>query len=261
MPAQALRCRNLDVAIGDLRLVSALNLDIEAGEFVCVLGCNGAGKSTLIQTLAGLRAPANGTIDLMDTPMHSQSRIQIARHVALLAQQHDDAFPATVLETVLLGRHPHLGFWEWESALDHSIATNALASLDLAEFAPRDIATLSGGERQRTALAAVLAQQTALYLLDEPLNNLDPHHQLSVLQLFKGLITQGQATMAILHDLNLVSRFADKALLLYGPRQNGEWLYGSLNDCMTSANLTRLYDTSIERFTHDGRTLFVASDI
>ena len=235
-----------------------MNLDIQAGEFVCVLGCNGAGKSTLIHTLAGLRDPANGTIDLMENPLHSLSRNRIARHVALLAQQQDDAFPATVLETVLLGRHPHLGFWEWESTADHRIATAALSSLDLSGLAQRDIATLSGGERQRVALATVLTQQPALYLLDEPLNNLDPHHQLTVLQLFKSFSTQGIATMAILHDLNLVSRFADKVLLLYGPQQDGQWLYGSLDDCMTPANLTRLYNTSIERFTHDGRTLFVA---
>lgn len=259
MTEPRLQCQNLDVAIADLKLVSALSLDVLPGEFVCVIGRNGAGKSTLMHTLAGLNPPTGGTIDLSGQSLPSLSRAEIARRTALLTQQQDDAFPATVLETVLLGRHPHLGFWEWESQQDLQIAKQALSSVGLSELGGRDIATLSGGERQRVALATVLAQQAGLYLLDEPLNNLDPNHQLIVLQVFKSLCTAGATTIAILHDLNLVSRFADKVLLLFGPEQDGQWLYGSQDECMTAENLTRLYDTSIERLSHAGRTLFVAA--
>jgi len=251
-----LQCRNLDVAIGDLLLVAKLNLDVHAGELVCIIGCNGAGKSTLMHTLAGLNDVA-GDLELMQTPLTSLSRIDVARNVALLAQQQEDAFPATVRETVLLGRHPHLGFWEWETAKDQQIAMESLSSLSLAGLAERDIGTLSGGERQRVALATVLTQQPSLYLLDEPLNNLDPKHQLSVIKRFRDLSTQGAATIAILHDLNLVSRFADRVLLLYGPKENGHWQFGTLDGCLTTENLTRLYQTPIQRFTYDSHTFFV----
>lgn len=254
-----LRSCNLNVAIADLPLVSDLNLEIRPGEFVCVIGRNGAGKSTLMHTLAGLRPTDNSAIDLQGQALDALPRAQVARRIALLAQHHEDAFPGTVMETVLLGRHPHLGFWDWESGHDEQVARDALASVELSALAQRDIATLSGGERQRVALATVLTQQAGLYLLDEPLNNLDPHHQLGVLRLFRSLCEQGATTIAILHDLNLVSRFADKVLLLFGPENEGEWMYGSLDDCMTSARLSRLYNTSIERFTRDGRILFVAA--
>ena len=257
MAEPSLHCRNLDVVIDELLLVSALNLDVNSGEFVCIIGCNGAGKSTLMHTLAGLR-DGTGDLSLMQTSLALLSRVEVARRVALLTQQQEDAFPATVHETVLLGRHPHLGFWEWETQTDQQIAARSLSSLGLSELAGRDIDTLSGGERQRVALATVLTQQTPVYLLDEPLNNLDPHHQLTVLKHFSELCSHGAATITILHDLNLVSRFADKVLLLYGPKENGDWEFGVPDECLTTDNLTRLYRTPFQRFTHEGRTLFVA---
>ncbi|MDH3588687.1 MAG: ABC transporter ATP-binding protein [Gammaproteobacteria bacterium] len=259
MTDPVLRCRNLDVVIGNLQLVSALDLDISAGEFVCVIGCNGAGKTTLMHTLAGVREKKLDAIELFGKPLNTLSRAKIARNVALLMQQHEDAFPGTVAESVLLGRHPHLGFLEWESTEDLQTAADALKSLDLSGLAERDISTLSGGERQRVAIATALAQQPALYLLDEPLNNLDPHHQLGVLQCFRRLCAKGATTVANLHDLNLVSRFADKVILLFGPAEGGQWLSGSVYECMTTDNLTRLYQIPIDCVTHNNHRLFVTT--
>ncbi len=259
MSTPRLSCKNLDVRIGELQLVSALDLDIRPGNFVAIVGCNGAGKTTLMHTLAGLRDDA-ASIELNGSPLAQQARTDIAREIALLTQQREDSFPGSVRETVLLGRHPHLGFFEWESQADEAIATESLAQLGLEAFSDRDIATLSGGERQRVAIAAALAQRARLYLLDEPLNNLDPHHQLGVLRVFSELAEQGAAVVAILHDLNLVARFANRVLLLYGPAANGEWLTGDTQTCMTGANLSRLYNVGIERIEHAGRPLFIAGD-
>ena len=260
MPDNAvLSCRNLDVAIGGLELVSALDLDIHAGELVCIIGCNGAGKTTLMHTLAGVREQPATTVELCGRPLQSLSRLDIARKTALLAQHHEDAFPTTARESVMLGRHPHLGFFEWESADDLRIADDALNDLDLIDLSGRDVSTLSGGERQRVAIAAALAQQPLLYLLDEPLNNLDPHHQLRVLHCFRKLCARGATTVAILHDLNLVSRFAGKVLLLFGPAAGGDWVYGRTDDCMTPENLTRLYGTPIDRISDGERAVFIAN--
>lgn len=252
---ELLGCRELDVAIGSIQLIAGLDLEVHPGELVCVIGCNGAGKTTLLHTLAGLRS-ATG-ITLLGQPLDSLSRRSVASKIALLTQQQEDAFPATAQQAVLLGRNPHLGFFEWESRDDIAIAADALQRVDMTGFGDRELHTLSGGERQRIALAATLAQQPLLYLLDEPLNNLDPQHQLGALRCFSQLCAQGKAVLASLHDLNLVAQFADRVVLLFGPQRNGAWMSGTVEECMTAQNLSDLYGTPIERVANANRSLFV----
>src|SRR5581483_8078472 len=150
-----------------------------------VLGRNGCGKTLTLHTLAGLRAAATGTVLLDGVPLEQHNRRSAARRLGLLAQDIEDGFASTSLETVLIGRHPHLAFWQWESAADVAIAHKALATVDMADFASRRTDTLSGGELRRVAVAALLAQAPDICLLDEPTNHLDPHHQLAVLGLFR----------------------------------------------------------------------------
>ncbi len=250
-----LACRGLDVAIGALRLVTALELTVTAGQLVCVLGCNGAGKTTLLHTLAGLRS-GHDNISLCNAPLAGLSRQAIARRLAVLLQRHDDAFPVSVAESVISGRHPHSGFLDWESDTDRAIAGQALADLDLTGLEQRETGTLSGGERQRVALAAVLAQQPAVCLLDEPLNNLDPRHQIAVMQRLRAECERGAGVVAVMHDVNLVARFADRVLLLHGPERGGEWEFGTVEDCMTAPALSRLYGITVRSHAVEGRNIF-----
>ena len=251
----ALACRDLDISIGALRLVTGLEMAAPPGQLVCVIGCNGAGKTTLLHTLAGLHA-GHDKIDLDDTPLAQQSRQAIARRLAVLLQRHDDAFPMTVMETVIGGRHPHSGFLDWESEADREIAGEVLDDLDLTGLGQRETGTLSGGERQRVALAAVLAQRPLVYLLDEPLNNLDPRHQLEVMRRLRIECERGASVLAVMHDLNLVARFADRVLLLHGPERDGKWAFGSVDECMTALALTRLYGVTVRRHVIEERTVF-----
>ena len=205
-------------------------------------------------TLAGLRPAAAGTVDIAGTPLASFDRSVLARTMSLLPQDTDDIFPANVLETVLIGRHPHIGRLQWESADDIAIARHALARLDLDGFEERDVATLSGGERRRLALAQVLTQQPEIFLLDEPTNHLDPQHQLDVMHLFRQQADAGATVIATLHDVNLATRYADSCLLLFG---DGRWQAGACDDILTASALQQLYATPVDVVMHRQRPYFI----
>src|SRR5210317_1332887 len=146
-------CSNIRVEVSGRTLVDALNFEVGRGELLAILGQNGSGKSLTLHTLAGLRPAANGQILLSGEDMSTTGRQAIARQLALLPQHVDDIFPATVLDTAMIGRHPHIGRFQWESPEDFEIGRSALAAVDLEEFARRDVLTLSGGERRRLAIA------------------------------------------------------------------------------------------------------------
>ena len=245
----------LAVTIGGKWVCSDLDLSIRRGECWAMLGRNGAGKTTLLHTLAGLRAPAAGTLELAGRTLSEWSGRQLARIRALLPQDDYDSFPATVLETALVGRHPHLSRWQWEMPRDHAIARAALASVDVAGAETRDVRTLSGGERRRVALAAMLAQQPELFLLDEPASHLDLAHQLALLDRLTGIARQEQkALLMVLHDVNLAARYCDHAILL----DHGTAVAGPGAELLTNERLTALYGVALRSFRDHGRNVFVA---
>lgn len=234
-----LTVQNLKVAIGGQRICDSLSLEIRSGERWALLGRNGIGKSTLLHTLAGLRPPHSGTIALQGDALATVTPQQLAQRRGLLFQQQEDHFPSTVLETALIGRHPHLKPWQWESQQDHDRALAALRAVQLEALAQRNITTLSGGERQRLAIATLLTQAPSLMLLDEPANHLDIHHQISLLDLLRAWSQQdGRALLMTLHDINLALRYCTHAILLPG---DGEVIQGRRDEVITAGNLERLY--------------------
>ena len=153
-------------------------------------------------------------------------RRELARHVGFLAQASEDPFPEiSRWETALVGRHPHIDFWQWESAIDIDVARRCLEAVDLAGFEQREVETLSGGERRRLAIAAVLTQAPLVYVLDEPVQQLDPLHQLEVLRLFRA---RADAGACVMHEparpRHRRAFYADESLLLFG---DGRWLKGA----------------------------------
>jgi iron complex transport system ATP-binding protein len=251
-----LSCSQLRVSVPGRVLVDDLDLTLSAGEFVAVLGQNGAGKSMTLLTLAGLRAAETGRVELLARDVFSSRRQDTARHLALLPQVIDDIFPATVFDTALIGRHPHIGRFEWESDRDRDIASQALAAMGLADLATRDILTLSGGERRRLAIAQILTQAPDVYLLDEPSNHLDPQHQLDALRVFRETADAGAGVIASLHDVNLAARFADRCLLLFG---DGRWVFGDSGQVLQAATLSELFGTHMEAVPWRTQQLFVAA--
>ena len=244
------------MSAGARRLVVGLSLEFAPGEFVAILGRNGTGKTLTLHTLLGLRRPQAGAVYLDGAAMAGMSRKAVALRLGLLAQDVEESFVTTVLEAVLVGRHPHLKLWQWETAADERIALEALTAVDLAGFAGRRTDTLSGGELRRVAVAALLAQEPSMFLLDEPSNHLDPAHQLEILGLFRELCTAGRTVIATLHDPTVAARFADRVLLLHG---DGRWAAGAAQELLTAERLSELYLSPMLELEKDGRRIFVGA--
>jgi iron complex transport system ATP-binding protein len=251
-----LQSENLSVSVPGRMLVEGLDLTLRRGELLAVLGQNGTGKTLALTTLAGLRTAHTGQVRLLGNDIAAMPRQSTARHLVLLPQVTDDIFPATVMDTALIGRHPHIGRFRWESAADRTIAAQSLATMGMLELQERDILTLSGGERRRLAIAQVLTQAPDVYLLDEPTNHLDPQHQLDALRVFRRAADGGAGIIASLHDVNLAVRFADRCLLLFG---DGRWQLGNCSEILTEQTLSELFATRMEAVQWRSHELFVAS--
>lgn len=249
-----LETRSLSVSIGGKQVCHDLNLALHAGERWGLLGLNGVGKTSLLHTLGGVRVADSGEIRVDGQTRSAMPRKQLAQRLGMMLQDSDEAFPSSVMEAALIGRHPHLGAWEWEGAQDEALARAALQAVELTGFEARSTATLSGGERRRLALAALLVQNPQLMLLDEPVNHLDVHHQIGALDLLSKLAReQGKTLLMVLHDVNLAARYCDKVLLLFG---DGETLQGEAGEMLTEANLQRLYQHPMRRVQTDGGDYF-----
>ena len=255
MSTPLLAAHGLSVEIGGRCVARALDLTIEPGQRLAILGRNQRLQPGAGQRRAGLRPPADGSVELGGTPYAALTPRVAALRRAWLGQALADPFASTVLETALTGRHPHLGRWDWESTRDAELARSALAAVGLAGFEQRQIHTLSGGERQRLAIATLLAQTAPLYLLDEPLAHLDLNHQMAVLELFSGAARDcGAGVIMVLHDPALAHRFCDQALLING---DGHCESGAVDAILTAEKLSDLYGYRLRQYTHEGRRCFV----
>ena len=251
-----LAAASVSVGAGGRELVRELTVAFAPGEVVAILGRNGSGKTLTLHTLAGLRPPDCGSVTLDGEPIASLRRRAVALRLGLLPQDLEDAFVTTAMETVLIGRHPHLALWQWETAEDERLAREALAAVDMTAFAGRRTDTLSGGEQRRVAVASLLAQQPQIFLLDEPTNHLDPHHQLAVLGLFRQLADTGRTVISTLHDPTLAARFADRVLLLLG---DGRWSLGPTATTLTAQALSELYVARMVELRDGARRVFVSA--
>jgi iron complex transport system ATP-binding protein len=246
----------VSITAGDRVLVQDLNLAVRPGEFIAILGRNGSGKSLTLHALAGLNAISEGRVLLAGEDIARMPRRRIARKLGLLLQDREESLSLSALESALIGRHPHLRFWQREGADDLAIAQAALRRVGLGDFSRRMVNTLSGGEQRRAAMASLLTQQPQIYLLDEPTNHLDPHHQIHILQTFRELCQQGGSVIATLHDPTLAERFAGRALLLYG---DGRYQQGPVAEVLTAEELSALYLTPIEAVGIAPRRAFIAA--
>ncbi len=206
----------LTVDLGNQRILDAVDLNIDAGEWITIIGPNGAGKTTMLRSLLGT-VEHTGAIELDGS--EPTKPIERARRLAYVPQSPVIPGGMLVGDYVLLGRTPHRGVFGRDSDTDCNIAMDVLTRLDLADFTMREVGSLSGGERQRVVLARALAQQADIVLLDEPTTALDLGHQQDVLDLVESLRRdRGLTVVATLHDLTLAARYGDRIAVLSGGR-------------------------------------------
>src|SRR5688572_9891652 len=238
-----LEARNISVRFGTRQVLRGVSIVATGGEIVALVGPNGAGKTTLIRALNGTVPVQEGDLLLHGRPLNQLSRREIARNIAVVAQENETKFPITVIEFVIAGRFARGVAFGWETAADIEAARNALHRCDLENFAERLMNELSGGERQRVVLARALAAETKVLLLDEPTANLDLAHQALMLKLVRNRCRErGALAIVITHDLNLASEFADTVLLL----KDGELLAaGNVAEVLTPGNLQKVYNVQV----------------
>ena len=232
------------------RVVGDISLDVPPGSFIGILGPNGSGKTTLLKLLGGLLIPTSGEVLLDQRPIGEWPRRQLAQRIAIVPQELHPAFDYPVLDMALMGRFPHLGAFAVEGPADIAIAREALAATGASRFEHRRFSTLSGGEKQRVIVAAALAQQADILLLDEPTASLDPGHQLDIAALLTELNrTRGLTMVLATHDLNLAASVCRDLVLLRGGAVIAS---GATRSVMTGQNLERLYDLKADVWFHEG---------
>jgi iron complex transport system ATP-binding protein len=214
---------NLSVQVGGTTVLSPINLNALAGDWIVLLGPNGAGKSTALRAGAGLlRGQTDGfsiagSVHVNETPIRLLSARQLGQHVAVVPQSPVIPPGVSVLDYVLLGRTPHLGWLGRSGKHDHTIVTELLDRLDLGSMANRAVTSLSGGERQRAVIGRALAQQAPILVLDEPTSALDVGHQQQVLELVDELrVQRNLIVISAMHDLTLAGQYAHHLVLLVG---------------------------------------------
>ncbi|WP_018311314.1 ABC transporter ATP-binding protein [Cupriavidus sp. UYPR2.512] len=250
-----LALRDVRLRAGQRVLVDRLTMTIGPGQLWCIAGPNGAGKSTLMTVLAGLRHADGGSAEIDGTAAAQIAPAVLARQRAYLPQAVHDTFSMSVQDAVRVGRHPHLSGWGWTGREDDRIVHEVIRAMDIEALAARDVLTLSGGERQRASLAAALAQQAPLLLLDEPVSHLDLRHQILVLEQLAALARAGRhAIVVILHDLTLARRYATHALLM---AEDGTTLHGTAAQVLTPEHCSRALRTAIVSVTDGAHTALI----
>ena len=240
----SLACQSLDVSIAGKNICSKLNLELEPGQFWGLLGPNGIGKTTLLKCMAGLSSPDSGNVFLENQEIENLPRRVVARMLGMLQQHTVYVFDASVLETAMTGRHPHLAYWEREGPKDKQKALDAIRAVDLEGFEARSVTGLSGGEARRLAFASLIVQEPAILLLDEPTNHLDMKHQIRIMnQVGKQVIGGNRSAMIALHDVNLAARYCTHIVMLLG---QGDWQAGPVAELLNRENLERLYQCPVE---------------
>jgi iron complex transport system ATP-binding protein len=223
--------------------VKGVDLDVFPGEMLGMLGPNGSGKTTLLKILDGMLLPHEGEVLVRGKSMAHLKRGEIAKVVALVAQENFFRFAFSVLEVVLMGRFPHLGRLQFEGDKDLKIAADALKATHALDLSERSIHELSGGEKQRVLLARALAQEPSAILLDEPTSFLDLKYKKEIFDLIAGLTKEkGLGVVIVSHDIDLVSQYCHRIAML---KQGAVHMTGIPDQVIDAASIETVYECAV----------------
>jgi iron complex transport system ATP-binding protein len=247
-----LTLRGVRIASAECTLLEPFDLDVASGSFVAIVGPNGVGKSTLLRAVAGFEPPAGGSVALDGHDLRALSANERARAIAALGADPEAPHGMTVREVALCGRFAQRPWWQWTRSDHDLLATEtALARVGLRDSADRLIDTLSSGERQRAWIALALAQGARVLLLDEPTSHLDARYASEVLALLREIASGGTTVVAVLHDLNEASSFADR-IAIFGDRRL--LAYDAPTTALAASTLEAAYGIAFARADIDGET-------
>ncbi len=234
----------------DTWALKEVSVDVGAGELLGVLGPNGSGKSTLLRLMDGLLLPREGLVRFQGRSMDRFSRAEVARNVAMVAQESHFRFSFSVLEVVLMGRFPHMRRLRFEGEHDLATARRALEATGALELEERDIHAVSGGERQRVMIARALAQEPSVLLLDEPTSFLDLRYKREIFRLTASLAReQGLGVVVVTHEIDLAAQYCDRMLVLKDGRVVRT---GPPEDVVTAETIESVYDCPVLVDAHPG---------
>ena len=234
-----LKTEGLSFSYGSGPLIKDLSFEISIGDLLWVLGPNGAGKSTLIKLLTGYLKPASGAIKFEGRELGLASVNELARTLAYVPSEIHLPYEFSVLETVLLGRAAHAGWWRDYSGQDRAAAALALEETGMSAFSARPVNSLSSGERQLVFIAQALAQSPKLLFLDEPTSHLDVKYTAEILSLLKKLAVEKRLGVCLVsHDISLAAASASRLLIL---KKGGGNLFGAPADLLKSSILAGVY--------------------
>ena len=240
-PDTVLSVNSLTVDLGGSRLLEEVSLFLQKGEVVGLIGPNGSGKTTLIKTIAGLIKPISGSVSIMGRLLNEVRLSERARLISVVPQHIPYTFGFNCFEIVLMGRYPYMKRFQTDTGIDRDIALQSMAAMKITHLVKETVDNLSAGERQRVFIARGLTQQPDLLLLDEPTANLDIQFQIEVMTLIRDLSSNGQTTMAAVHNLPLAARFCDRIILL----DNGQVIKcGTPSEVLTVANIRNVFNVN-----------------
>lgn len=214
MKSAVLECMNVSAKLGESIILDDITFSMNDGEFIGIIGPNGAGKSTLLRVISGIQKADSGVVRLYGQDIRSMSRQEVARVLAIVAQEESLEFGFTVAEYVSFGRTPHHGGVFFESDQDREIVLSAMSRTLTDNLATRTLESLSGGERQRVRIARTLAQQPRILILDEPTNHLDLYSQMSLMELLREINNSGIAIIMVSHDINFMCQVCNHLKLM-----------------------------------------------
>ena len=245
-----LEANNLSFSYGSNEILNRLSLTVCEKERVALAGPNGSGKTTLLKLLTGLLSPAEGQVALCGEPLHELPVRRVAKTVAYVPQRFAIDAPFTVHEVVMTGRHAHIPALSFEGREDLEVVRKVLSELELDTLSRRRFGSLSGGEQQRVCVAAALAQEPKILILDEPTSSLDPAHAVALMRRLTQLTQkEGVAVVAAIHDLNLASYWFPRIGLLKGGRLH---LDGPPEEVLREEILEEVYSSGLRLVHVDG---------
>ncbi|MBF0200075.1 MAG: ABC transporter ATP-binding protein [Desulfamplus sp.] len=212
------------------QVIKGIDLEFHEGSFYSILGPNGCGKTTFLDILIGHLKPAPGRVLIRGRNIADIPRMEIAREIALVAQNDVVNFPFTVKEVVMMGRHPYIRRFSRPSCRDMDRVDEVMESTGIQDFASRRITELSGGERQRCLFARALCQDTPFLFLDEAFSNMDIHHTIRLLDIVKReTMEKGRAVISVFHDINFAAIWSDTLVLM---KEGRVAAWGTTHDIM-----------------------------